>query len=206
MYIINRHGEKAFHMKRLILIVILTFSFQSWTKADDISDFEIEGMSIGDSLLDYYTKSEIINTKPLYYNDKTFYQIAFPINNGTYEYASFNLKENDKKYIIHSIKGLNDVDGKKKECLDMKKLIVKDVLSIFKNSKEEIYTSNFNNTLGDSISYVSDFKLDNGFIRIFCTIWDKKNEEVADSGWFDSLNVVLSSTEFLDWLNNKAYK
>ena len=60
--------------------------------------------------------------------------------------------------------------------------------------------------MGDSISYVSDFKLDNGFIRIFCTIWDKKNEEVADSGWFDSLNVVLSSTEFLDWLNNKAYK
>ena len=41
-------------MKRLLLILILTFSFQSWTKADDISDFEIEGMSIGDSLLDFY--------------------------------------------------------------------------------------------------------------------------------------------------------
>ena len=35
------------------------FSFQSWTKADDIRDFEIEGMSIGDSLLDYYSKEEI---------------------------------------------------------------------------------------------------------------------------------------------------
>ena len=188
------------------LLLALNFGFIFNVKADDIRDFQIEGMSIGDSLLDYYTKSEIINTKPLYYNDKTFYQIAFPINNGIYEYASFNLKENDKEYIIHSIKGLNDVDGKKKECLDKKKLIIKNVLSIFKNSEEEIYTSNFNNTLGDSISYVSDFKLDNGFIRIFCTIWDKKNEEVADSGWFDSLNVVLSSTEFLDWLNNKAYK
>ena len=101
---------------------------------------------------------------------------------------------------------MNDVDGKKKECLDMKKLITKDVLSIFKNSEEEIYTSDFNNTLGNSISYVSDFKLDNGFIRVFCTIWDEENEEVAQYGWFDSLNVVLSNTEFLDWLNNKAYK
>ena len=193
-------------MKTFIAVLVLIFSLQSLTQADDIRDFEIEGMSVGDSLLDYYTESEIINTKPLYYNDKTFYQIAFPINNGTYEYASFNLKENDKRYIIYALKGLNDVDGKKKECLDMKKLITKDVLSIFKNSEEEIYTSDFNNTLGNSISYVSDFKLDNGFIRVFCTIWDKENEEVAQYGWFDSLNVVLSNTEFLDWLNNKAYK
>ena len=29
-------------MRRLLLIFILTFSFQSLTKADDISDFEIE--------------------------------------------------------------------------------------------------------------------------------------------------------------------
>ena len=43
-------------MKRLLLILILTFSFQSLTKADDIRDFEIEGMSIGDSLLDYFSE------------------------------------------------------------------------------------------------------------------------------------------------------
>ena len=41
-------------MKRLLLILILTLSFQSLTKADDIRDFEIEGMSIGDSLLEYF--------------------------------------------------------------------------------------------------------------------------------------------------------
>ena len=40
-------------MKRLFLIFILTLSFQSLTKADDISDFEIEEMSVGESLLNY---------------------------------------------------------------------------------------------------------------------------------------------------------
>ena len=46
-------------MKRLLIIFILTLNFQSWTKADDISDFEIEGLSIGDSLLNYFTINEI---------------------------------------------------------------------------------------------------------------------------------------------------
>ena len=46
-------------MKRLLLILILTLSFQSWTKADDIRDFQIEGMSIGDSALDFFSEEEI---------------------------------------------------------------------------------------------------------------------------------------------------
>ena len=48
-------------MKKILLILILTFSFQSWAKADDISDFQIEGMSIGDSLLDFMSKKKIDN-------------------------------------------------------------------------------------------------------------------------------------------------
>ena len=42
--------------EKFLLILILTFSFQSLTKADDIRDFEIEGISIGDSALDFFTK------------------------------------------------------------------------------------------------------------------------------------------------------
>mgnify|MGYP006875000944 CR=1 FL=1 len=53
-------------MKRLLLILILTFSFQTLTKADDIRDFQIEGMSLGDSALDFATKSEIISLKNSY--------------------------------------------------------------------------------------------------------------------------------------------
>ena len=46
-------------MRLFLLILILTFNLQSWTKADDIKDFEIDGISIGDSLLDYYEITEI---------------------------------------------------------------------------------------------------------------------------------------------------
>ena len=58
-------------MKRLLLILILTFGFQSLTKADDISDFEIEGISIGDSLLDLFTKKEIVSKLINLFNKKS---------------------------------------------------------------------------------------------------------------------------------------
>ena len=50
-------------MRVFLSVSILIFSFQSWAKGDDISDFEIEGMSIGDSLLDYFSKNEINQAK-----------------------------------------------------------------------------------------------------------------------------------------------
>ena len=46
-------------MRTFIAVLVLIFSLQSWTKADDISDFQIEGMSIGDTLIDFFTKKEI---------------------------------------------------------------------------------------------------------------------------------------------------
>ena len=49
-------------MKILLQGLILIFyilSFNNIVKADNISDFEIEGMSIGDSLLNFLTLNEI---------------------------------------------------------------------------------------------------------------------------------------------------
>ena len=63
-------------MKRLLLILILTFSFQILSKADEIRDFQIEGMSIGDSLLDFYTEDEIKSFNKKYYaGSKKYYRL-----------------------------------------------------------------------------------------------------------------------------------
>ena len=48
-------------MRVFLLVLIIFFNFQIWTKADDIKDFEIEGISLGDSLLNYYSKEVIDN-------------------------------------------------------------------------------------------------------------------------------------------------
>ena len=46
-------------MRVFLAVLVLIFSLQSWTKADDIRNFQIEGMSIGDSLLDYFSEDKI---------------------------------------------------------------------------------------------------------------------------------------------------
>ena len=46
--------------KLLVLLFSLFFLFSHSVFADDISDFVIEGISIGDSLLDYMTEDEIL--------------------------------------------------------------------------------------------------------------------------------------------------
>ena len=43
-------------MRSLFLVIILIISLQSWSKADDIRDFEIEGISVGDNVFNYYSK------------------------------------------------------------------------------------------------------------------------------------------------------
>ena len=46
-------------MKIFLTVLILIFSFQSWVKSDDISEFDIEGISIGDSALDFFSREQI---------------------------------------------------------------------------------------------------------------------------------------------------
>ena len=54
------------------IILIIIFSLQSLTNADDISDFEIEGLSVGETILKFMNSSEIDSRKVDYYKDNTY--------------------------------------------------------------------------------------------------------------------------------------
>jgi len=47
-------------MKKFFTIIALSLYFIIPLKADDIRDFQIEGISIGESLLDYLSKKKIV--------------------------------------------------------------------------------------------------------------------------------------------------
>ena len=87
-------------MKRLLLILILTFSFQSWTKADDIRDFQIEGISIGDSLLDYMSAKEI---------EKNKYFLEQAKENKKYTKINLEKIKNIELYIESTRRWINDL-------------------------------------------------------------------------------------------------
>ena len=108
-------------LKKILFTLIIIFSLQSFTTADDINEFEIEGMSIGDSLLEYFNKKQIENF--INYDDLPSdmqYRIA-EIYNGqdlnmtNYDAMQFYYKPNDPNFIIQSLSGLIDC-GNKNKC------------------------------------------------------------------------------------------
>ena len=87
-------------MRTFISFFVLIFCIQSLSHANDIRDFEIEGMSIGDSLLDFYTLSEIENWQKDYYGKSdTFVRISSELlSNNKFDQYNFNTKNNDPNY------------------------------------------------------------------------------------------------------------
>ena len=64
-------------MRILLTFIFIFLILQSFSKANDISEFKIDDISIGDSLLDLFNKDTIENKKADYYKDNTFSTISF---------------------------------------------------------------------------------------------------------------------------------
>ena len=48
-------------MKIFLTVLTLIIGLQSWANSETIKDFEIEGMSVGDSILKYFSEDQIKN-------------------------------------------------------------------------------------------------------------------------------------------------
>ena len=127
-------------MKRLLLILILTLSFQTLTKADDIRDFEIEGMSIGDSLLDYYNLNEIKEQtdEDLYAGtNKKFSAVnIYGVKSDLFMGLQIHHKTNDKKFKIYGIDGIFAFDEDSNYCNKKRSIILDDISDIFSSLKK----------------------------------------------------------------------
>ena len=89
-------------MRIFIAILFLIFSFQSWIKAEDISELEVEGISIGDSLLKIMSEEEIIDDMSAMYKNKKFSTVIY-FTTETYDAIQFSFYTDDTNYIVHSI-------------------------------------------------------------------------------------------------------
>ena len=123
---------------RIILITFaLIFSLQSWSKADDIKEFEIEGMSIKDSLLDYFSENEIekkINSSNTFFYNKDYMSISLSYKTGkfkVYDDVGAILKQNDKQYKIYSLEGTLIIESENiEDCYKKQNSIAKEIEKI----------------------------------------------------------------------------
>ena len=195
-------------MKKLvsyIFLFILSFSIPSYS--DDIQDLQIEGISIGDSLLNYTSKKEILSeikkNEPTYnYLNNDFGEVYLRNNFEEYDFLSFFVKQKDKLYTIYSIAGIIMYDDKIEQCLAKQKEIEKQLSSIFINTKINRYTTKFDWDLtGESTSQNIELVFSSGdFIEINCTKY-KKSLKIKNN-WSDGLQVTVNKKEIKDWFNN----
>ncbi len=168
-------------MKIFLSLLVLMIGLQSSTKADDIRDFEIEGLSIGENLTRYMTINEIINNDLANYpTDSKFYEISYSGNLKQYEYVNVGIKRNDDNFKIYFIRGMNIVENKK-DCLKTKKLIAEDLKEFFpkfyflEGSQKHYYYKN-------STQYISQFSVNDDanksdHTRVECMIIDDKDKK-----------------------------
>ena len=95
-------------MKKLLAIIILSLYFVTSSNADDIRDFQIEGMSIGDSLQTYINNKKFTKYEAADYftNDRiTLYQ-TLPSDFKEFKQVDISFYTSDKMKIILSISGV----------------------------------------------------------------------------------------------------
>jgi adenylate cyclase len=207
-----RSGVKLILMKKLsTYLFLILFSFSAPSFADDISDFQIEGMSIGDSALDYFTKEEIDNNKYYLFKNKNWVGFSkIDSSYETYEAIQFFFKENDKKYTIYRLEGktlYESSDEYINECRPKKKEVIKQIETILQNAARKQDNRKFKHASDKSgLSTVEQvlfvFK-DGSVISVECKNWSEKITK--EKGFYDNFQVSISFDEFLDFLDI-AYK
>ena len=193
--------------KKISFILIIIFSLQSWTNADDISDFEIEGFSIGDSLLDHFTKDNIDKKSSALYPNKEMLAATFRTNSfEIFEEIQFHWLANDKNYTIQSISANIDFPNDITSCLEKRKNINNDVKLLFNNAEVEDWGKRALMNVdpsGETFAYQNIYYLNNGNIIVSCRDFGTNKEK--NTGLKDYLAIMIDSKIFDDWINNKAW-
>ena len=195
-------------MKKLsTYLFLILFSFSAPSFADDISDLQIEGISIGDSLLDHLSKEEIITEierhKPIYnYLTEDFGEVYLFGKFEIYDDLAFFVKPNDKNYIIYFVRGSLLYDDKIKQCYAKQKEIVKEFSVLYKNTRKVEETVLYpDDPTGKSNIYYVQFIFDTGdAITVSCK--DFEGNFKIKNNFVDTLSVELSKKEAEDWLSN----
>ena len=194
-------------MKFFLFALIFIFNFQFLTNAEEVKNFEIEGMTVGESLLNYMKKTEIedkINSKASYHYPNGPYVVFgyYSDEMKIYDDVGVVIKQKDSNYTIYALEGT--IYFRKGTCNEKQKEISSDLKMVLDSSKYN-YTESFNqnfisDTTGASkVSYL-DFNFnDKSAIRVIC--WVLSEEFKSKHNNMDRLVVAANSALFMKWIN-----
>ena len=200
---------KLFNYMRVIIAILISvfFSFSATSLADDVTDFQLEGISLYDSALNHFSERQIKNNIVDWYSSKEYSttSLAYLPKFKIFKEIQISFKTDDKKYIILSIDGVVSKDHN--ECLKELDKTAKEFNTIFKDTyKSEKYTSAHPaDKTGDTKVTDMFWKFNSGdAISAMCVDWSKNYEDKL--GYKDEWRIRIGGEEFSNFLSNKAYK
>ncbi len=193
------------YLRYLLTIFILILIFQSWTNADNIRELEIEGIVIGDSLLDHFSKQEIksemvSSVKYNYLNDPDkFTHVEFVQHSSLKIYDSIQIfvKNNPGKYEIFGIIGKLYFIKNINECAPKRDQIVNDLKLVLKKieASDPIIKSHPADKSGESkVDQIAFWFNNDDLVIAECYDWSEK------MGYYDNLKVNILTDEVNKWL------
>ncbi len=189
-------------MKIYFFIFVLLINLQSWTKADDIRDFQIEGMSLGESALKYFNMSTLEDNKEYeWFSDKSKKFIAISelkLNSSkTYESFQIGVKYNDQDYRIAMLAGFVFYKNNINECYKKLDSISSDIKNLF-NYINDLGKETYKHTADKSgKSSITDIILADQYgneISIQCYDW---SDELP---YWDQLRIRIANKDYTNWL------
>lgn len=203
-------------MRIFLTVLVLIFSLQSLTNADDIRDFQIEGISIGDSLLFYSSKNEIDSGRIADYNSNRYSRYTLrKINSKSlkkYDDVQVHFLTNDNKYIITSVAGAIFEKDKFSQCLKMKDEVVNVISDMFPNARvNDVGTSTWLEADPSGKTKTSQyfFNLESAskysnYIEVACYDWGEEASKKYNAS--DHFKLSLVEKDFGKWLAEEAWK
>ena len=193
-------------MLKKILIILYFLNFNYLASADQIKNFEIEGMTVGDSLLNYMSKSEIIdqiNSENSYhYPNNSYVTVTYKTKDlKIYDDVGVIINPNDKKYVIYSLEGT--IHHKNSSCRDQQIKITNDLKEFFDPSTYEFIQSLDLDYIGDDtgeskVHYEDFYFNDESAVRVICWALSK---DFKFQGYIDTLAVAVNSSKFMIFVN-----
>ena len=205
-------------MKKILGVVVLSFFLSTSAYTDNIKDFQIENISIGDSALDYFNESQIENSELDWFNySYKEYSTSLLSGKGIYDWFKISYKSDDEDFIIE---GLVGIIVKKKydddECNKELDTTALNISKLFKNTKKEkkqlhkvIYNPRkiFQETNPSGKSTVTSISfdfIDEGKIILSCYNMDKATNEIdspiKDINQFDTFRIDIRSKVLTHYL------
>ena len=189
-------------MKNLLLILLLSIS--QITSADELSDFEVLGMSIGDSLIDFMPEVDILYEIEKYKSSNRysylkepdkFFEITVPKQeNDLYDGAEVFIKNTiPRDNTIYGIRGyryyIEDFDA----CIKKRNQIAEILTNFFPDAKTGSLITEDKNKITDNFSIGNSERI----IDVNCI--DLEETYRLKHNFKEGLEFVIRNKEFSDW-------